>query len=167
VVRDQDALPDEPLGDGDVCVHAIGIEPVPGRARQDRVAAAQHLAQVRHVALQRVQHRRWLAVGPDHVGEPVVADDVSVMQREHRQHRLAAQPAHRPGYSVYHRVNRPEKSYPHPLARPPADFSQFARIPGTTDFVPFQFSSVRSEPEAEHGIRRRSTTGRSGQMIWF
>ena len=108
------ALPDQPFGGGDIRVHPTRIEQVPRRARHDRVAAAQHLAQVRDVALQSIQRRRGRLVAPDHVGEPVVADDVTTLQREYRQHRLTAQPAHRPGRSVSNHVNWPEKPYLHP-----------------------------------------------------
>ena len=108
-----DALPDKPFSGRDIGVHPARIEQVPRRARHDRVAAAQHLTQVRDVALQGVDRRRGRLVTPDHVGEPVAADDVAALQREHGQHRLAAQPAHRPRHPVDHDVNRPEKPYPH------------------------------------------------------
>src|SRR5712691_6647246 len=114
-----DALPDQLFGGGDIRVYPPRIEQVPRRARHDRVTAAQHLAQVRDVALQSIQLRHGRLVAPDHIGEPVVADDVTALQREYRQDRLATQPADRPERSVDNHVNWPEKPYPHPpLPRP-------------------------------------------------
>jgi hypothetical protein len=76
------------------------------------------MAQVRDVALQGIERRRGRLITPYHVGEPVVADDVTALQGEYGQHRLATQPAHRPERPVDHHVNRPEKPYPHPQSIP-------------------------------------------------
>jgi hypothetical protein len=110
------ALPDQSLGDLHVRALGTEVEDVAGRPGPDRVPAAQHAAQVGHVALQRVGDHRGGVRAPHRVDELVGGDDLARVQREDREHGLAAQPAYRVRHPVLHHVHRPEQPHPH-LAR--------------------------------------------------
>ena len=104
---------DQAFGDGDVGAVGAQVEQVSGSAGDDRRGVAEHPAQVRHVALHRVEGDvRVLA--PHHLDEPVGADDLAGPQRENDQYRLAAQPGHRTDRAIRaDYLDRSEQPYLH------------------------------------------------------
>nr|WP_245908766.1 hypothetical protein [Pseudosporangium ferrugineum] len=113
------ALPDEVLGGLDVAGAGREIQHIAGRPGDDRLLAAEHLAQVGDVALQGVERRGRRAVAPDDVQQPVGADHLAALQGEHGEDRLAAQPVHRPGGTLDGDVDRAEKPDLHCGPPPP------------------------------------------------
>ena len=61
------------------------------------------------------QGLRRSRIPPDRLGQAIGADDLTAMQRQNGQHRLAPQPMHRPRLTPDHDVNRPKKTYPHDI----------------------------------------------------
>ena len=87
-----------------------GVEQIARLPCHDRPGCAEHPAQVRDVALQRVRGGgRWMAA-PRHVDEPVDAHHPAHPQRQRRQHRPAAYAVDRLRAVGDDHLHRPEQS---------------------------------------------------------
>jgi hypothetical protein len=115
-----DTLPQQVLGDPHVGVSSAGVQGIAGRAGHDRGPVPKDLAQLGNVLLQRVQRGRRRAVRPDGLGQPVGTDDFAVVQRQHGQHRLTAQPSDQPRLPVHHDIDRPKQPHLHDSPPPAA-----------------------------------------------
>ena len=136
-------LPQQPLGEPDVGAVLAGVEQVTGRPGQDRRLVPQHPAQVGHVTLQRVQRGRG-ALAPNRVDQAVGADDLAAVQRQRRQHRLAAQAADRPDLSVDDDLDRPEQPNLHD--GPPFSSAQPPRLGTAGGSLRFKSVSALLQP---------------------
>lgn len=69
------------------------------------------------MTLQRVHRGDRGGLAPDHIGQPVGADDLAGLQRQNREHRLAPEAADRSWFPVDHYVDRPEETNLHDFPR--------------------------------------------------